>query len=306
MQYFISCNKTDFQLTLEFENAKVKYLDLLKNNKFHLHLVNNVMENLLDTVPCNYYDEDSFNRMANDTQSSLSILHCNLQSSFNILKANLFNLKHEFSIIATTETGISKLNILQNLLDDNTFQCKPPTNNLKGGVGIYFHNSCTHSRRSDLDLQTNLPIEDLWYEVNQTYIVGVIRHPNNELELFAQQLENSINIITKENKPFIICGDINIDLIQSDNMKYKSYIDTLLTNNILPTLTLPTRITDHSATIIDHINIFRPLQRLHDIISGNLFLDIIFLDAIISGETTYKCKTSFIREFNEKNLANFK
>ena len=132
------------------------------------------------------------------------------------------------------------------------------------------------------------------------------RHPNNEVELFAQYLENSINIITKENKPFIICGDINIDLIQSDNMKYKSYIDT---NNILPTITLPTGITDHSATIIDHLNIFRLLQQLHNIIGGNLFLDTAYHLPnlpIISGERTYKCKTSFIREFNEKNLANFK
>ena len=46
-------------------------------------------------------------------------------------------------------------------------------------------------------------------------------------------------------------------------------------NDFLPCITIPTRITDHSATIIDHINVFRPLREISNkIISGNLFIDV--------------------------------
>ena len=52
-------------------------------------------------------------------------------------------------------------------------------------------------------------------------------------------------------------------------------MDTLIREIYLPCITQPTRVTDHSATLIDHINIYRPLKYMKNcIISGNLFEDI--------------------------------
>ena len=59
-----------------------------------------------------------------------------------------------------------------------------------------------------------------------------------------------------------MCGDINIDGIK-------------LNANFLPTINLSTRITEHTATIID--NIFMKLNNLtinDEIESGNIFSDI--------------------------------
>ena len=116
----------------------------------------------------------------------------------------------------------------------------------------------------------------MWFDVHNTYVTGVIyRHPNNNIESFVSLLEQTINKIQKENKPYILCGDINIDLLHPDITNCQLYIDTLLSNNILPVITVPTRITDYSATVIDHINVYRPLQLLNDfIISGNILIDV--------------------------------
>ena len=116
---------TNYQLSLELHTTKVLYTDLLENNNFHLHMAENVPEYLLKTISCKYYDEESFNRMSAGKKSKLSILHCNLQSSFRnfgYLKANLMNLCHRFSLIAITETGCSKLDILSNLFLDSFFE----------------------------------------------------------------------------------------------------------------------------------------------------------------------------------------
>ena len=157
--------------------------------------------------------------MAANKPCQLSLIHCNLQSSFKnfaLLKANLMNLIHQFSMIAISETGISKHDILSTIFDNYEFHSKIPKSNKKGGVGIYFKNGCIYSRRHDLDFVSDLPVEDKWFDVD-TYVIGVIyRHPNNSIESFVSLLEQTINKIQKENKPYILCGDINIDLLHPD------------------------------------------------------------------------------------------
>jgi len=56
--------------------------------------------------------------------------------------------------------------------------------------------------------------------------------------------------------PCIIAGDIKIDLCNySVHNPTTEYINTLITNNFIPIIVMPTRITDRSATI-DHIYSF--------------------------------------------------
>ena len=49
-------------------------------------------------------------------------------------------------------------------------------------------------------------------------------------------------------------GDFNIDLLKfQSHEKTKYFIESMLTTGYLPVITKPTRVTDHSATLIDHI-----------------------------------------------------
>ena len=55
-----------------------------------------------------------------------------------------------------------------------------------------------------------------------------------------------------DNTTAIIAGDFNIDLIDSDNKQVENYTNTILQNSFIPCITIPTRISYHSASIIDH------------------------------------------------------
>ena len=49
----------------------------------------------------------------------------------------------------------------------------------------------------------------------------------------------------------------------------------MTSNNFIPTITAPTRITDKSATLIDHIFIKLPRSKINNkIVAGNLLCDI--------------------------------
>ena len=53
----------------------------------------------------------------------------------------------------------------------------------------------------------------------------------------------------------VLMGDYNINLIQYENHPQTlRYLDILLTNNFMPHITLPSRITNTSSTLIDHIH----------------------------------------------------
>ena len=66
-------------------------------------------------------------------------------------------------------------------------------------------------------------------------------------------------------------GDFNLDLLESNKPKISEFINLIYSSNCFPCIDRPTRITDHSATLID--NIFTN-DVCVDIKSGNLISDI--------------------------------
>jgi hypothetical protein len=69
-------------------------------------------------------------------------------------------------------------------------------------------------------------------------------------------------------------GDYNIDLLKSESCDYtNNFIEQLFTSSFFPLITKPTRITHHTATLID--NIFtNNLEELEDSTNGIIFSDI--------------------------------
>ena len=60
--------------------------------------------------------------------------------------------------------------------------------------------------------------------------------------------------INDEKKICYLAGDFNIDLLKSEtNSDTKDFFDTLTSNLFVPHITLPTRITNRSQTLIDNI-----------------------------------------------------
>ena len=61
--------------------------------------------------------------------------------------------------------------------------------------------------------------------------------------------------LTKENKPYVISGDFDLNLIKyTQNRGVNQFLENILSNTLIPhIITLPTRVTEKSATLIDKI-----------------------------------------------------
>lgn len=105
-------------------------------------------------------------------------------------------------------------------------------------------------------------------------IVGVIyRPPKSNINDFIEKFELSIEKINKEKKECYFMGNYNLDLLKSEsNNLINSFLDSLYYSSLTPLISKPTRITTHSASLID--NIFSNVLENNQPISGIIYSDI--------------------------------
>ena len=78
--------------------------------------------------------------------------------------------------------------------------------------------------------------------------------------------------ITKENKLIFCMGDFNVNLLNYNTHNYTNeFMNNMISHYLLPHILHPTRVTDHSATVID--NIFTN-NTSHETVSGNIMTHI--------------------------------
>ena len=258
-------NPTDKNLIKQITNLIIENTDPEHgNNKF-----------------CNYYDVDKFVKKKFKPDSNFSLLHLNiasLQFHFDDLKILLQVLDFPFDIIAISETKIQKgIDPLKDINLPNYQYLHTPTETTKGGTLIYISNKLIFKPRPDLEIYQAKDIESTFTEIimpkGKNIIVGCIykHHTIDQIE-FAKQLIPLLEKTNKEKKPVFITGDFNIDLLKINQDKnINKYFDSLTDNNFMPLITLPTRITSSTKTLIDNIlhNQFTP-----NIQSGNLSVSI--------------------------------
>ena len=109
---------------------------------------------------------------------------------------------------------------------------------------------------------------------HQQVLVGVVyRPPNQSTDEYLKSLNELLQTVQNEKKVFYLMGDFNINLLNVDKDQYvNEFLDTLLTFNMFPLIKYPTRVTQHSASLID--NIFTNDDNVH-ILSSGLFLSDI-------------------------------
>ena len=98
--------------------------------------------------------------------------------------------------------------------------------------------------------------------------------PHRDIESFNTALKVTLENIN-ENVLSIILGDININLIEEQDPFVKAYLNNYFESNYIPCISLPTQITHHSATLIDHIFVKIPKKLIQNkCSSGKLIADI--------------------------------
>ena len=95
---------------------------------------------------------------------------------------------------------------------------------------------------------------------NKYNIIGnIYRAPDGDITKFKDTLVNIINRIDsnpnyKKAKNVIMVGDMNINLLKNNTHQHtNTYTENLFSRGYIPTITLPTRVHNSIATLIDHI-----------------------------------------------------
>ena len=82
--------------------------------------------------------------------------------------------------------------------------------------------------------------------------------PRADIDIFMQKIIEIQSTIKEENKISYLMGDFNIDLLKVNlHAKTNKSVNDVFSQGFLPKITRPTRITPHSATLIDHNFIYK-------------------------------------------------
>lgn len=313
---------TNFSLANMFLTDKRKIQRILNDSgisKVLEHQLDPIQMETFEKIGCNYYSEDDLNGISNNLKNGITFYHQNIRSlpkHAGSLFSYLECLKIKFDIIALSEIGKKNIPMMRYIFNDYDFFYKTPDTNPRGGVAIFVKSSLGNVHiRTDLELKTNCEcdkcqVESLFVELDfdEKYIFGCIyRHPNGNTSHFCDSLRNSIS--KAQHGPIIVCGDINIDFLKLYHPNVKKYLDTLVELQLIPLVTIPTRITDDTQTLIDHIYI-RTTKKMaaKQIKTGVLYSDItdhlpLFL---ILSKTKIHNTRRLLRIYNDTNIANFK
>ena len=80
------------------------------------------------------------------------------------------------------------------------------------------------------------------------------RHPNTDGENFLGYTESTLSRFDKNKYHVFRMGDFNIDLSQYESHSHTDdVINSMIFTSLLPYIHQPTRVTEHSATVIDNI-----------------------------------------------------
>ncbi len=219
---------------------------------------------------CAYFTSSEFIESAPKHSSQFSVFSLNCRSlpahwaDIKDLVANMSRPDFFFDVIGLTEVFRLRDNVSYCLdgYHDIISRTRGERDDGRGGVGLFIKDKHTYLQRDDLSVFIPHVFESVFVELvvpkKKNIIVGCIYRPNTpplaDMDIFTCHLLDIVDIVNTENKTLFLCGDFNIDLLSyNHHEKTKAFTDDLYSRGISPLITKPTRVTDHSATIIDHI-----------------------------------------------------
>lgn len=285
--------------------------------------------NLVDDSPftlmnneCTYYEPSEVKTLIPNDNKSLNLfcLNCQgLRSHWDLfcnLLVDTCGDKHHFDVIGITELysmadGECQLSGYHEL----EYKVRSKTADSRGGVGIFIKNDLQYILRTDLSIFIPNIFESIFIEIQwnkKSLLIGTVYRPNTppkaDIDIFNHSLYELQNHINIDNKQSIIMGDMNLDLLKfADHNKTNDYLEQNFSQGFIPMITKPTRITPHSATLIDHM--FTNIKGI-TANSGILITDLsdhfgIFSIIISKHKQQNQSLTHTFRSFTPTNLERF-
>ena len=124
-----------------------------------------------------------------------------------------------------------------------------------GGVGLLISEEIRFRELPNLLLPL-IAFESICIEIktkmSSVLVLSMYRPPNVSLDAMLNDIRTFLKVLKKENRPVIICTDHNLDLLKSEyHHKTQEFLETLTDVGFISTITKPTRLTHHSATLIN-------------------------------------------------------
>ena len=264
----------------------MNYQNTIKFNPYDREHESNYIGNRLDSDEIDFNPwETTSNLLNNCKYYTTNAINCSKDYELKIFSLNIRSLAGKIDELRENVDFYSKFDVLC----FNETNCDPaclpfkgreleldglhppevqvPARNSNRGGGLVIYVNKKICELSDLTVKSDLCSYDdpktgefQIHEINfngrkNAVICNVYRSPSGHLDGFLDKLEDLLRKLTRHrNKNIILIGDTNIDLLdygRIDNVT--KYVDLLAQHSFAPVISRPTRVTDHSATIIDHI-----------------------------------------------------
>jgi len=144
-------------------------------------------------------------------------------------------------------------------LQDYKAVFKSRAHSIGGGVALLVNKEYEFKIRADFPDANHSTFESRFIEIivneGENIVIGVIyRPPGTNLNSFQREFDEILFKIDAVGKKCFILVDFNINLMNAgDHHPTDNFINSLISSSFMPLTTKPTRITEHSATLIDNI-----------------------------------------------------
>ena len=269
---------------------------------------------------CKYFDLDEFKDLISGCKENFSLFNLNIRSLPNkvseleeLILDTLSNDTFKFSIISLQEIWQIKCKNQINLEGYHPLIYKERDGRKGGGVGMYIDSKFRYETieefsfiREDFEsLVIKVFLDDKKFKI----IVNLYRIPNSSIEIFLEWLNNLLVDLNSLNADeIILCGDLNINFIRyNDHGLTNEFLNSIISHSFLPLITLPSRITQTSANLLD--NIFT--NKLSDFYQSGLIyssisdhLPVFYLNVIKENKPIAKRIQK--RNMSKNNIESFK
>ena len=241
-------------------------------------------------VQSNYYTHDDFVTTAANFMEHFSVLTLNCQSlnakfdSLTLLIEELREQNFQFSAICLQETWLDNdtdLSLFQ--IENYTLIAQGRHCCQHGGLIIYLLNKFRYNK-INLNVKSDI-WEGLFFTImnsnkcGKSILLGNIYRPpkdnnsNTNVQKFLEEISQTISELNISNPNVIFVGDFNIDLLKiKQHRLFNEFLDTLVSLNLHPKITYPTRFSENNGTLID--NIFSNIPSTPENISGIILSNI--------------------------------
>ena len=272
---------SNFELTNSFPKNTGLY------NPYDQHLLINQLGDELDTLEENKLWADISSKLTKCNYKQLSDIPKTKNNDLRIMSLNIRSLCKHIHLIREDISHFQKFDILSfneaccnpdrlpNGTDDLLIEGfhppiiqAPHRKSLKGG-GLAIYVSTRICEQQDIKIIDILgdneihSFENIFVNIvtnnlasKKSYIIGnIYRSPSSKISAFLDEFEQLLTKLNKHNhKHIILAGDFNIDIKNfNTDPNCQNLINLTSSNGFSQIISSPTRITDHSATLIDHI-----------------------------------------------------